>query len=63
MSTGSLGTGLSTAQGMALAARVQGWDETRVYATSSDGGRDPVARGDALLPARTRCWGLWGSVA
>ena len=37
MSTGSLGTGLSTAQGMALAARLQGWTETRVYATSSDG--------------------------
>ena len=37
MSTGSLGTGLSAAQGMALAARVRGWDETRVYATSSDG--------------------------
>ncbi len=37
MSTGSLGTGLSTAQGMALAARIRGWDETRVYATSSDG--------------------------
>jgi len=37
MSTGSLGTGLSTAQGMALAAKLQGWNETRVYATSSDG--------------------------
>jgi transketolase len=37
MSTGSLGTGLSTAQGMALAARINGWDDTRVYATSSDG--------------------------
>lgn len=37
MSTGSLGTGLSAAQGMALAARLQGWSETRVYATSSDG--------------------------
>jgi transketolase len=37
MSTGSLGTGLSTAQGMALAARINGWEETRVYATSSDG--------------------------
>lgn len=37
MSTGSLGTGLSTAQGMALAAKINGWDETRVYATSSDG--------------------------
>lgn len=37
MSTGSLGTGLSTAQGMALAARLNGWDDTRVYATSSDG--------------------------
>lgn len=36
MSTGSLGTGLSTAQGMALAAKVNGWP-TRVYATSSDG--------------------------
>lgn len=37
MSTGSLGTGLSTAQGMALAARLNGWENTRVYATSSDG--------------------------
>jgi transketolase len=37
MSTGSLGTGLSAAQGMALAAKINGWDETRVYATSSDG--------------------------
>ncbi|MCL4140248.1 UNVERIFIED_CONTAM: hypothetical protein GTU68_017328 [Idotea baltica] len=37
MSTGSLGTGLSTAQGMALAARINGWEDTRVYATSSDG--------------------------
>lgn len=37
MSTGSLGTGLSTAQGMALAARLNGWTDTRVYATSSDG--------------------------
>ncbi|MFT7668299.1 MAG: transketolase [Planctomycetota bacterium] len=37
MSTGSLGTGLSTAQGMALAARLNGWDDTRVYCTSSDG--------------------------
>lgn len=36
MSTGSLGTGLSVAQGMALAAKINGW-ETRVYATSSDG--------------------------
>ena len=36
MSTGSLGTGLSTAQGMALAAKTNGWP-TRVYATSSDG--------------------------
>ncbi|MCB9914710.1 MAG: transketolase [Planctomycetes bacterium] len=36
MSTGSLGTGLSTAQGMALAAKANGWP-TRVYATSSDG--------------------------
>lgn len=36
MSTGSLGTGLSTAQGMALAAKKNGWS-TRVYATSSDG--------------------------
>lgn len=36
MSTGSLGTGLSTAQGMALAAKLNGWP-TRVYATSSDG--------------------------
>jgi len=37
MSTGSLGTGLSTGQGMALAARLNGWDDTRVYVTSSDG--------------------------
>jgi transketolase len=37
MSTGSLGTGLSAAQGMALAAKINGWDDTRVYATSSDG--------------------------
>lgn len=37
MSTGSLGTGLSTAQGMALAAKLNGWDQTRVYAASSDG--------------------------
>jgi transketolase len=36
MSTGSLGTGLSTAQGMALAAKINGWP-TRVYVTSSDG--------------------------
>ncbi len=36
MSTGSLGTGLSTAQGMALAAKTNGWP-TRVYVTSSDG--------------------------
>jgi len=37
MSTGSLGNGLSTAQGMALAAKLNGWNDTRVYATSSDG--------------------------
>ena len=35
-STGSLGTGLSVAQGMALGARLNGWD-SRVYCTSSDG--------------------------
>ena len=36
MCTGSLGTGISAAQGMALAARLNGW-KTRVWATSSDG--------------------------
>lgn len=35
-STGSLGNSLSVATGMALAARLHGWD-TRVYSTSSDG--------------------------
>jgi transketolase len=36
MSTGSLGNGLSVGVGMAIAARMNGW-ETRVYVTSSDG--------------------------
>ncbi|MCA8980440.1 MAG: transketolase [Planctomycetes bacterium] len=36
MSTGSLGNGLSVGAGMALAARMNGWD-TRVYVASSDG--------------------------
>jgi len=36
MCTGSLGTGISAAQGMALAAKLNGW-KTRVWATSSDG--------------------------
>jgi len=36
MSTGSLGNGLSIGAGMALAARLNGWD-TRIYVTSSDG--------------------------
>jgi transketolase len=35
-STGSLGTGLSVAAGMALGARLNSWD-SRVYCTSSDG--------------------------
>ena len=35
-STGSLGNGLSVGAGMALAARLEGWD-SRVYVTSSDG--------------------------
>jgi transketolase len=35
-STGSLGNSLSVASGMALAAKINGWD-TRVYSTSSDG--------------------------
>lgn len=35
-STGSLGNSLSAAVGMALAARLNGWD-SRVYSTSSDG--------------------------
>lgn len=36
MSTGSLGNGLSVGVGMALAARLSGW-QNRVYVTSSDG--------------------------
>ncbi len=36
MCSGSLGTGLSAAQGMALAAKLNGWNN-RVWATTSDG--------------------------
>lgn len=35
-STGSLGNGLSVAAGMALGARIKGWN-SRIYCTSSDG--------------------------
>jgi len=37
VSTGSLGQGLSVAHGMALGARLHGWDEVTVYCNCGDG--------------------------
>lgn len=50
-STGSLGQGLSIAQGMALAARLNGW-ESRVYCLIGDGEAQEGQIWEALLSAR-----------
>jgi transketolase len=50
-STGSLGQGLSIAQGMALAARLNGW-ESRVYCLIGDGETQEGQIWEALLSAR-----------
>jgi transketolase len=54
VSTGSLGQGLSVAHGMALGARLHGWDEVTIYCNCGDGELQEGACWEAITSAGHR---------